>query len=79
VAPRAAAFHKDNMTKTGTIKFWNEAKGYGFIVTEDSADIFAHASQLVGEFLPNKHDRVQFIEGVGRGGRPCAQRIVILR
>jgi len=30
----------------GTIKMWNEAKGYGFITAEDDKDIFVHVNDL---------------------------------
>jgi CspA family cold shock protein len=32
--------------KTGTIKFFNESKGYGFITDESSKDYFVHISAL---------------------------------
>lgn len=31
----------------GTVKWYNEVKGYGFIATENSKDIFVHRSGLV--------------------------------
>jgi CspA family cold shock protein len=34
---------------TGTVKFFNEAKGYGFIVEDDTnRDIFVHVTGLGG-------------------------------
>jgi CspA family cold shock protein len=35
--------------ETGTIKFFNEAKGYGFITDKNSKDHFVHISALDDE------------------------------
>lgn len=33
----------------GTVKWFNDAKGFGFITGEDGADIFVHFSEIQGE------------------------------
>lgn len=33
----------------GTVKWFNESKGYGFITQEDGTDIFAHYSEISGD------------------------------
>jgi CspA family cold shock protein len=33
----------------GTVKWFNQRKGYGFIATEDGRDIFVHYSNISGE------------------------------
>ncbi|MFT7685738.1 MAG: CspA family cold shock protein, partial [Candidatus Azotimanducaceae bacterium] len=35
-------------TVTGTVKWFNEAKGFGFIEQESGPDVFAHHSNIVG-------------------------------
>lgn len=40
------------MTK-GVVKFFNETKGFGFILGEDGEEIFVHASGLIHEIRTN--------------------------
>jgi cold shock CspA family protein len=63
---------------TGKIKFWNERRGYGFIIVDDGSEIFGHDSQLLGVWVPNKDDKVEFVMGTDRTGRTVAGQIVIL-
>ena len=35
-------------TQTGTVKWFNESKGYGFIQGEDGRDLFVHFSGIAG-------------------------------
>ena len=30
----------------GTVKMWNDSKGYGFIVSDDDEDLFVHVNDL---------------------------------
>ncbi|KPK71241.1 MAG: cold-shock protein [Acidithiobacillales bacterium SM23_46] len=34
---------------TGTVKWFNNAKGYGFITRDEGGDVFIHHSQIKGE------------------------------
>jgi CspA family cold shock protein len=34
---------------TGTVKWFNGGKGYGFIAREEGADVFVHFSEIRGE------------------------------
>ncbi len=53
--------------KKGTVKFFNNSKGFGFIKPDDSSeDIFVHISGLIDEIKEN--DQVQFEVENGRKG-----------
>jgi CspA family cold shock protein len=53
--------------KTGTVKFYNEAKGFGFIKVDDSGeDIFVHSSGVTQEI--RQDDKVSFDVTEGKKG-----------
>lgn len=59
--------------RTGTIKFFIESKGYGFITDDETGrDIFVHASGVRAENL-KEGDKVNFEEEEGRKGKIAAQ------
>jgi CspA family cold shock protein len=48
--------------ETGTVKWFNNAKGYGFIARESGDDVFVHFKAIVGDGYKSldEGDRVQF-------------------
>jgi cold shock protein len=59
---------------SGTVKFFNEAKGFGFITPEDGGnDIFVHITGIVDGQL-NENDKVEYEVGEGQKG-PCAVQV----
>jgi CspA family cold shock protein len=63
--------------RTGTVKFYNESKGYGFITDEETGkDIFVHATGVRTENL-REGDRVSYQEEEGRKGKVAAQVVAI--
>jgi cold shock protein len=44
----------------GTVKFFNEMKGFGFITPEEGDDVFVHQSALVDCSSLNENDEVSF-------------------
>ena len=55
------------MQKEGTVKFFNNLKGFGFISQTDTrTDVFVHSSGLIDNIREN--DRVQFDVEEGKKG-----------
>lgn len=54
----------------GTVKFFNNDKGFGFISRDDGDDIFVHFSNIVGDGHRSLSDgqQVEFEVGPGRKG-----------
>ena len=55
---------------TGTVKFFNAQKGYGFISREGGADVFVHYSNIEGKGYRSLEEgqQVEFEVGPGRKG-----------
>jgi CspA family cold shock protein len=57
---------KNNAMKKGTVKFFNEAKGFGFIKGEDGQEVFVHATGLNDNIREN--DLVSYDTEMGKRG-----------
>ncbi len=59
---------------TGTVKWFNPQKGYGFISQEDGPDVFVHHSAIQGEGYKNleENQKVEFDVTEGPKGPQAA-------
>jgi len=66
-------------TTTGTVKWFNESKGFGFIEQESGPDVFAHFRNIVGEGFKTlaEGQRVEFTITQGQKG-PQAENIKVI-
>ena len=63
----------------GTVKWFNESKGFGFLEQEDGPDVFVHYSGIVGDGFKTLHegDQVEFeLEESDKGPRAANVRVV---
>ncbi|MEH6590357.1 MAG: cold-shock protein [Halioglobus sp.] len=64
-------------TITGTVKWFNESKGFGFIEREDGPDVFVHFSAIKGDGFKTlaEGQKVEFSVSDGQKG-PQADDVV---
>lgn len=64
---------------TGTVKFFNEAKGFGFITRESGPDVFVHFSAIQGDGFKTlaEGQQVEFNVSDGQKG-PQADNVVAI-
>jgi CspA family cold shock protein len=60
--------------KTGTVKWFNDQKGFGFLEQQDGDDVFVHHSAIVSEGYRSlaEGDRVEFTIEQGQKGPAAA-------
>ena len=63
----------------GTVKWFNERKGYGFISRESGGDVFVHHNEINGEGFKslNEGDSVEFVVTQGQKG-PAASDVTVI-
>ena len=64
---------------TGTVKWFNSEKGFGFITGDDGVDVFAHYSQIKADGFKNLEEgqKVSFEVAQGQKG-PQAEDIEVV-
>lgn len=68
-----------SQVQQGTVKWFNETKGYGFIQRDGGADLFVHFRSIQGEGFKTLKEgqRVSFVEVQGAKG-PQADQVNLL-
>ena len=76
---RTGSQRKRNKLATGTVKFFNAEKGYGFITREEGSDVFVHFSNIQGSGYKTLEEgqNVEFDVAPGRKGEE-AQNVRVI-
>lgn len=66
-------------TQKGTVKWFNESKGFGFIQRENGSDLFVHFRSIQGNGFKTlaEGQAVSFVEVAGQKGAQ-ADKVVVL-
>lgn len=62
------------MASTGTVKWFNDEKGFGFITQEQGDDVFVHHTAIIADGFRSlsEGDKVEFDVTAGRKGPAAA-------
>ena len=74
-----SSYKESAYVATGTVKWFNAEKGFGFIAREGEADVFVHFSAIQGTGYRSLEEgqRVEFDVGPGRKGEE-AQNVKVV-
>jgi len=66
-----------NQKSIGTVKFFDNAKGYGFILNDQGEDVFAHYRNIVGDGYKtlSEGQQVEFLQHRSAKGLAAAEVI----
>jgi CspA family cold shock protein len=74
-----ARFYKEALMATGTVKFFNSQKGFGFIVQDNGGpDVFVHISAVERSGMSNLNEgqKLTFdVQTDSRSGKPAAANL----
>jgi cold shock protein len=59
---------KGSDRQTGTVKWYNSAKGFGFITSQSGPDVFVHRRAIVGGIILQEGQIVDYVEVAGQKG-----------
>ncbi len=78
-SPIYARKYLEIIMSKGSVKWFNESKGFGFIQCESGKDIFVHFSEILGDGYKTlvEGQLVEFVEGMGQKG-PCATKVTAI-
>lgn len=62
---------------TGTVKWFNSGKGYGFLAREDGADVFVHYSAIQGNGFRNLEEGQKVEFSIEQGPKGLQARDVV--
>jgi CspA family cold shock protein len=65
-----------NEVVQGTVKWFDQTKGFGFIEQANGRDLFVHYTECRGKL--NQGDKVEYILGEGKKG-PCATKVRVVK
>ena len=71
--------HQNTHQQKGTVKWFNESKGFGFIKRDGGSDLFVHFRSIQGTGFKTlvEGQPVSFVEVDGQKG-PQAENVVVL-
>lgn len=63
----------------GTVKWFSDSKGFGFITQEDGTDLFVHHTQIQGSGFKSLSEGDNVIYDVGQGQKgPAAENVEVV-